>query len=275
VERRVAITGKPADTDLSRVLGQGFAPVRVPEAGVALSDMLARILQVRTGDLVEIELLERDRRKIEVPVTAVIQGFLGLTAYMDLEAANALLREGAMISGTHIAFDELHRDNLFKALKSTPIANFVALQRMSLQQFRDTMARNILWMISVYVTLAVIIAFGVVFNFARISLSEQGREMASLRVLGFTRAEVSGLLLTELAILTVVAQPLGWVLGYGFAYAVARGFESELYRVPLIVEPYVFATASLVVIGAAVLSGFVVRRRIDRLDLVEVLKTRE
>jgi putative ABC transport system permease protein len=275
VERRVAITGKPADTNLSRVLGQGFAPVRVPEAGVALSDMLARILQVRTGDLVEIELLERDRRKIEVPVTAVIQGFLGLTAYMDLEAANALLREGAMISGTHIAFDELHRDNLFKALKSTPIANFVALQRMSLQQFRDTMARNILWMISVYVTLAVIIAFGVVFNFARISLSEQGREMASLRVLGFTRAEVSGLLLTELAILTVVAQPLGWFLGYGFAYAVARGFESELYRVPLIVEPYVFATASLVVIGAAVLSGFVVRRRIDRLDLVEVLKTRE
>ena len=275
VERRVAITGKPAGTDLSRVLDQSFAAVRLPEAGLALSDMLARILEVRTGDLVEVELLERDRRIIEVPVTAVIQGYLGLMAYMDLRASNQLLREGAMISGTHIAFDSHQRERLFDRLKNTPVANFIALQRVSLQKFRETVATNILWMVTVYVTLAVIIAFGVVFNFARISLSEQGREMASLRVLGFTRGEVSALLLWELAILTLVAQPFGWLIGYGFAFAVAKGFESELYRVPLVVETYVYAMASLIVIGSAVLSGIVVRRRIDRLDLVEVLKTRE
>jgi putative ABC transport system permease protein len=237
--------------------------------------MLARLLAVRPGDLVEIELLERDRRVLEVPVTAVIQGYLGLTAYMDLTASNQLLRETASISGAHVAYDRLQGEALFEHLKSTPVANFIALQRVSMQKFRDTVATNILWMITVYVTLAAIIAFGVVFNFARISLSEQGREMASLRVLGFTRGEVSALLLWELALLTLAAQPLGWLLGYGFAYSVAKGFESELYRVPLVVGTEVYAIASLIVMGSAILSAVVVRRRIDRLDLVEVLKTRE
>jgi putative ABC transport system permease protein len=120
-----------------------------------------------------------------------------------------------------------------------------------------------------------IVAFGVVYNFARISLSEQGRELASLRVLGFHKSEASGILLTELAVLTLLAQPLGWALGYAFAWAMVQGFESELYRVPLVVERSVYAWASVVVLVSALLSGLIVRRRVDRLDLIEVLKTRE
>jgi putative ABC transport system permease protein len=123
--------------------------------------------------------------------------------------------------------------------------------------------------------LAAIIAFGVVYNFARISLSEQGRELASLRVLGFTKGEVSAILLSELAVVTIVALPGGWLIGYAISYAVVSGFESELYRVPLVVERYVYGWASIVVVVAAAVSALVVRRRIDRLDLIEVLKTRE
>jgi putative ABC transport system permease protein len=115
----------------------------------------------------------------------------------------------------------------------------------------------------------------VVYNFARISLSEQGRELASLRVLGFHKGEVSAILLMELAVLTLLAQPAGWILGYGFAYAIALGFESELYRVPLVVERSVYGWATLVVLWSALISALIVRRRIDRLDLIEVLKTRE
>lgn len=275
VERRVAITGKPPDARLSRVLDRDAVPVRLPATGVALSDALARILDVRIGDEVELELLERDRRVVRVPVAAVIQGYLGLNAYMDLEAANRLMREGAVISGVHVAFDSRERDALFRSLKQTPVASFIALQRISLQKFRETLAQNILIQITVFALFAATIAFGVVYNFARISLSEQGREMASLRVLGFTKGEVSGILLAELALVTLVAQPLGWAIGYGIALLVILGFESELYQVPLVVERNVYAWASLIVIGAAIVSGLVVRRRIDRLDLVEVLKTRE
>jgi putative ABC transport system permease protein len=275
IERRVSIRGKPADTELSRVLDHESAPVRLPESGIALSDMLARLLNARVGDLVEIELLERDRRRVELPVTAVIQSFLGLSAYMDVGAVNRLMREGGTISGAHISFDWRERNALFAQLKETPVANFIALQGVSLQKFRETLAQNLLIQVTVFVVLAAIIAFGVVYNFARISLSEQGREMASLRVLGFTKGEVSAILISELAILTLLAQPFGWITGYGIAAVMTRGFESELFRVPLIVEPYVYAVASIVVIASAVVSALVVRRRIDRLDLVEVLKTRE
>jgi putative ABC transport system permease protein len=123
------------------------------------------------------------------------------------------------------------------------------------------------------VTLAGIIAFGVVYNFARVSLSEQAREMASLRVLGFTRREVSALLLGELAVVVLLAQPLGWAIGYGFAFAMAEGFRTDLYRVPLVVGREVYASATLVVFLAATVSALVVRRRIDRLDMIAVLKT--
>ena len=128
---------------------------------------------------------------------------------------------------------------------------------------------------SVYVTLAVIITFGVIYNSARIQLSERARELASLRVFGFTRGEVSSVLLTELTVIVLLAQPLGWLLGYLFSWSMVKGFESDLFRIPLIINPSTFATASIVVIAAAVGSALIVRRRIDRLDLIRVLKTRE
>ncbi len=274
-ERRVAVLGKPPGADLSRVLGPDLRPESLPEVGIALSDMLAQILEARVGDLVELELLEHDRRRVDLPVTAIIRGYLGLTAYMNLDATNRLLREGPEISGVNITFDPGERDQLFRRLKETPMTSFVALQQAYLQKFRETLDKNIRFMISVYASLAVIIAFGVIYNFARISLSEQGRELASLRVLGFTRVETSAILLLELAVLTLAAQPFGWVIGYGFAYALVRGFESELYRVPLVLETNVYAASSLIVIVATLVSALVVRRRIDRLDLVAVLKTRE
>jgi putative ABC transport system permease protein len=130
-------------------------------------------------------------------------------------------------------------------------------------------------MITVYVTLSVIIAFGVVYNSARIQLSERARELATLRVLGFTRAEVSQVLLTEIGVIVAVAQPLGWLIGYAFAVAVILGFESDLFRVPLVVSSATLAYASGVVLAAAAVSALIVRRRVDRFDLVQVLKTRE
>lgn len=275
IERRIAITGKPRTTDLSRVLDESFAPMVLPESGIALSDTLARILQAKVGDLVEVDLLEYGRRTARLPVTAIIQGYLGLMAYMALPAANALVREGQSISGVHLLYDVNRQEELFQRLKATPVARFIALQRVSLKKFRETLAENLLFMVTVYVSLGVIIAFGVVYNFARISLSEQGRELASLRVLGFHKGEVSAILLSELALLALLAQPFGWLLGYVFAYLMVQGFDSELYRVPLVVERAVYGWATAIVLSASLISALIVRRRIDRLDLIEVLKTRE
>ena len=275
LSRRLTITGKPESRDLSRVLDDRFAPVELPETGLALGERVAEILQLKRGDLVEVEVLVGKRRVTTAPVTDIIKSYFGLMVHMRTSALDELLDEGPRVSGLHIAYDKLRERELFAAIKATPAVGSFALQPVALARFRETLAQNINYMVTVYVLLAVVIAFGVVYNNARVQLSERARELASLRVLGFTRAEVSRVLLTELAILTLIAQPLGWLFGYGFGWLLIQSFSSDLYRAPFIIETSTYAASSLVVLAAAATSALIVRRRVDRLDLVAVLKSRD
>jgi putative ABC transport system permease protein len=271
--KKTAIIGKPQGMELSRVLDLALQPIAMPKTGVVLSEKLAQILHVRQGDMLELQFLEGRRRNVEVPVSQVIQSYLGLMAFMDISALNRLLGEGPVVSGAHLSFDTVESREFFRAIKDIPALAGISLQGVSLQMFRQTIAKNIFLMSSVYVALAVIIAFGVAYNSARIQFSERARELGTLRVLGFTNAEVSRVLLTEFALFTLVAVPVGWALGYGLAYALVLGFDSELYRIPFVIHRATYARASLVVIAAVTLSALIVRRRVDRLDLVKVLKT--
>lgn len=273
--RRVAITGKPAETDLSRVLDLDLEPVALPESGLVLGDRLASLLHVGAGDLVRIDFLTGKRRSVEAPVAQVIQSYIGLMAYMDIEALSRLSGTGPRFSGAHLAIDGARLDELYAAVKATPEVASVALQSIARMRFQETMQENILIMISVYFTLAVIIAFGVVYNSARIQLSERARELATLRVLGFRRGEVSKILFIETGVIIALAQPIGWAFGTAIGYLVTESIASDLFRVPFEIEPDIFAISSLVVVGAALVSALIVRRRVDRLDLVRVLKTRE
>lgn len=274
-ERRITLVGREPGAELARILDPDLRPVLLPDSGIVVTEALAQVLNLRTGDMVEVDVQEGRRPKRLQPVSAIVTGYIGLAAFMDLDALNRLLGDPPVVSGAYLKLDPASRDALFTSIKATPAAGFIALQYATLRKFRETLAQNVNIMVTVYASLAAIIAFGVVYNLARISLSEQGRELASLRVLGFTRGEVSALLLGELAVTVIVAQPIGWALGYLFAVLMTEGFRTELYRVPLVVNREVYAWASLVVMAAAAASGLLVRRRIDRLDMIEVLKTRE
>jgi putative ABC transport system permease protein len=274
-ERRLSISGVPDRADLARILDDDLNAVIPPATGLLVSEHVARLLRLRIGDRAEVELLEHDRRIVSVPVTAIVQSYIGLAVYMRAEALDSLLGDGPRLSGVRVSVDTLRLGDLYAAVKQTPAIASAALQGVSRERFRETIGENITVMTTVYVTLAVIITFGVVYNSARIQLSERARELASLRVLGFTRMEVLSVLLIELAVVVVVAQPLGWLLGYSFAWSVVRGFESDLFRIPFVIDRSTFAVASLVVLAVAALSALIVRRRVDRLDLVRVLKTRE
>lgn len=275
VDRRVTLIGVPREATLSRLLSPDETPIAPSGQGLVLSETLAGILGVGPGDTVSLETLEGDRRTVEVPVSALSVGYYGLSAVGELGAVNRMLGEGPRISGVRVDLDPAAEAAFFAAVKSTPQAGFLTLQARSRERFRETMAENMTTMFTTFTTLAAIIAFGVVYNFARISLSEQGRELASLRVLGFTRAEAARLLYSEIAAVVLLAQPLGWLIGAGIVVAVAQGVSSELYRIPLVFEPRTFAMASLIVMAASGLSALLIRRRINRLDLIEVLKTRE
>lgn len=275
VSRRVALVGKPQDRELSRVLDLDLKPVHIPEQGIVISRRLSQILDLHRGEEVEVELLEGRRGTYRTVVSDIIEQYFGLGAYMDLDTLNAMLDDPPLMTGAHVAYDTLREHDLFAAIKATPQASGIALQRLSLARFRATIRENINMMTTIYIGLSVVIAFGVTYNTARVQLSERGRELASLRVLGFTAGEVWRILMTELAILVVVAQPVGWIVGYLLGWLTIQGFSSDLYTTPMIINSATYAKASLVVLAATAASAALVWLRVNRLDLIEVLKTRE
>jgi putative ABC transport system permease protein len=272
---RISLIGKPPATELSRVLDLQLDPIELLKAGVVLSERLAWKLGARVGDVLDISLLDEGGRLISVPVTLVNQTYTGLTAYMDIGLLDSFSALGPRRSGAYLRLDRDQLDAIYAEIKQMPAAASLALKETSLRLFRDTIQQNVFIMTTVYVVLSITIAFGVVYNSARIQLSERARELASLRVLGFTEAEVAAVLAVELAAIVALAQPLGWALGAGFSWLVVQGFQSDLFRVPFILERSAFGWSSVVVVVAAIVSGLIVIRRVYQLDLVRVLKTRE
>lgn len=273
--RTLALTGLVPNPDLNRVIDQQGRPHQLPPDGLVLSRMLGVVLGVAPGDLVQVEVLEGRRPVRQLRVAAVIDDIMGLQAYLDITALGRLMREGGTVSGAYLQVDPAALESLYAKLKLTPAVAGVAIRETALRNFRDVMAQNMSLTIGINVIFAAIIAMGVVYNAARISLSERERELASLRVLGFTRGEISSILLGELAILTLLALPCGSAIGYGLGLFIMTIFQNEVYRIPFIVTPATIAWGWLTIITAAALSALAVRRRLDHLDLVAVLKSRE
>jgi len=194
---------------------------------------------------------------------------------MEAATLARLMREAPAASAVNVSLDTSKLGEFYKAIKSLPTVAGLALQRLSLVNFRQEMAVIVNSMATIYTVLAALIAFGVVYNSARISLSERARELASVRVLGFTNVEVLRILLLELALLTVFAQPAGWGIGYSLAWVLKTHMEGDVMRSRLVVNNLTYAMASAMVMAAALLSAFAVRRRVAHLDLVAVLKTRD
>jgi putative ABC transport system permease protein len=273
--RTTAITGLPFEPALNRVLDEAQRPVAMSASGLVMSASLAEVLGVQAGDLVQVEVLEGERPIRSVRVDRLVEEFLGTSVYMAQAPLHDLLREGRPLSGAFLRVDRQRESELYETLKAVPAVAGVSLKRAAVESFRETIAQNMMTLVVFNVIFAGIIACGVVYNAARIALSERSRDLASLRVLGFTRGEVSTILLGELAVVVAIAVPLGLLVGQGLSAAILKGLESELYRFPLVITGRTRVFAVTVVIVSALLSGLLVRRRIDRLDLVAVLKTRE
>jgi putative ABC transport system permease protein len=275
LEKDVAIEAHRPGVDLARVVDGAGRAITAPKDGILLSRRLASQLEVRVGDVIEAEFKGGRAETHRVRVVGIVTQYVGLGAYMDLETLNAMLRQAPRISAANVLLDRRQIPALHAVLKRTPELGGLVMTTEMRQSFQDTISDNVTIMTTIYVVIAVLITFGVAYNGARIQLSERARELASLRILGFTRGEVSFILIGETMILAVLAQPLGWLLGSGIAAALVEGSSSDLYAIPLVLEPSGFARASLIVLAASLVSSLIVRRRLDQLDLVQVMKTRE
>ncbi len=274
-QRQLPLQGQLPEALHNRVIGTDERRIVLPLWGVVLSEKLAELLEARPGDPLVIEVLEGHRPTVVAPLVGTAEDLAGVAAYMHLDALNRLLGEGDRVSGASFRVDALQRAEFLRALKGIPRVSWVAIKDSLRENFRRTTAASIGLFQKVYLVLAVIVSFGVVYNNARISLAERARELATLRVIGFSRREVGGVLLTELSLLAALALPLGLLLGTGFATAIVSAVNTETVRIPVILTPANYAFATLAVLVASTASALVVLRRLHRLDLVSALKAPE
>jgi putative ABC transport system permease protein len=272
---RGAINGMPAAASLVRILDAHRRPLALPADGLVLSDKLARVLDVHAGESVIAEVREGSRPVRNLTVVGTLHDYVGTAAYMERTALARLLRESPKVSGAHVVVDPRLEFAFFTRLKGTPAVASVFTRRAMRDNIRATVARTMMISLSFLVLLAGIIAFGVVYNTARIALSERAWELATLRVIGLTRREVAVILLAETTLLVLLALPLGLITGYIEATLVSAAYDSEQFRIPVSFRRSSYGFAAVIVTTAALLSGAVVWRLIGRLDLIGVLKTRE
>jgi putative ABC transport system permease protein len=271
----IVLFGLREGSALRRAVDSEFRPAPRPGSGVIVTAWTARQLGLTPGDLLSIEIREGRRRLVTARLAGVVDEPLGEQGYMELGALGRLLGEPETYSGVDLLIDPVREGQLYARLKEVPQAVAIGLRRGTLATYRVMSDDAVTFVRGVELLFAVIIAFGVVYNTARITLAERGRELATLRVLGYTRGEAFAILLGEIGTLAAPAIPLGFAIGYALTLAVSAALESSQLRVPALVSSSTYAFAVVVFVVAALGSALVVRRRIDRLDLVEVLKARE
>jgi putative ABC transport system permease protein len=273
--KRIGLQGLEPGADLRRVVGRNFEVYQIPAEGMLLTTKLAEVLGAKTGDYVTIEVLEGARPITQVAIAGTVDEMIGLSAYMDIRTLNRIMREGPSISGAYLAVDSEKLPALYSQLKRTPAVTGVAVRSAMLESFYRTVAESLNISTTALNIFAALIAIGMVYNSARVALSERGHELASLRVLGFSQREISFMLLGEQGFLALAAVPVGFLIGYGICAVVTQAMQTELYRMPLVVNASTYALAALIVGLACIGTGALLYRRLSRLDLVAVLKTRE
>jgi putative ABC transport system permease protein len=272
---RVGLLGLDPTGELRRLVDRHLQVVDLPPEGIVLTQKLAEMLHVQPGELLTVEVLEEDRPTRTLPVAGLVDELVDISGYMDIQALHRLMQKGETLSGAFLTVDPMSLDQLYKVLKRTPAVTEVTVNDLAIVRFRKTIGETIGILTRILMLFASVIAFGVVYNAARIALSERSLELATLRIIGFSQRQVATILLGEQAILTLAALPVGAVIGYWLSGLLSRAMNRESFRLPLIVAKDSYAIAFLVVAIAAFLSGFMVYRQLVHLDLIGVLKTKE
>ena len=273
--RQIALRSLIPGAMHSRAVDHQQHEIPPPADGLIVSAKLAEVLGAKVGDLLVVEALEGRRPVKTLPLVGLAEDFTGIAAYMDLHAINRFLGEGDVITGASLGLDMSRRAEFLAALKGIPRVSTVAIKDTMRQAFRETTAQMMGLIQSIYLMFSVVVAFGVIYNNARISLAERARELATLRVVGMTQREVGAIIVIELVILAALAVPLGLALGTGFATVIISTVNTETVRLPLVFTSYTYSFAVVVVTTASVLSALVVLRKLKQLDLIATLKAPE
>jgi putative ABC transport system permease protein len=270
-----SVIGLSPSDELRRPHDAALRPISASPVGITLTRRLADRLEVRQGEVIAVETMEGRRSKLDLPVTTIVDESIGMASYMDMDVLNHLTGEGAVVSAASMYVEPTALPSLGLRFKNLPAIESVTMKAYTLSSFMEKIAGLVFVSAGILTAFAAIITVGVVYNSARIGLQERAWELASLRVLGFTRGEVASILFSEFAVETALGIPIGLWLSHEIIALIARFHSNDSFQIPPVIEPRTYLIAAGVVLAAAAASTFVVRRRVDRLDMVAALKTRE
>ncbi len=276
-KHRGSVQGLAPDAKLSQIYDIKRGPLPVPDKGIVLTRKLAEKLKVGIGDDITLQVLEGRRVMADVKVVDVYDSYIGMLAYMNINTLSQLLGDRPSTEYVNALIDSNDQAELLVSTKNLPSISTVALKSVALASFNNTIAESLMIFVGFFSAFSFALGFGVTYNAQRIALSERGRELATLRVLGFGRFDVLYVLLAETMLLVCIALPVGCLLGWGMTalFVNSSGFQTELIRLPFAIHPSTYGWSLVILIIASVVSGLVMKRSVDQLDLISVLKTRE
>ena len=274
-ERRDTIIGLEESSYLFRLLDEHMQAVPMRPEGLTLSQNLATKLGVRAGDVVRVQATDGRRAVAELPVIAVVRPYIGGGAYMEVAALGRALREPGRVTGAYVLMDSAKREELNKLVKELPMIAGVSFLNNAEASMRKMLSEGSGFFSYMFIIFSCLMAGGVAFSAARVTFAEQERDLATLRVLGFGRLEVSYVLLAEIGALLLMALPAGALMGMGLSRWLMSQFQTDLFTFPYITDSWAYGSAALFVVLAVAGAALAVRRSVDRLDMVGVLKSRD
>lgn len=267
-----SLFGIPENAKLKILLDKNLNRLNIPKHALLISEGLAERLHLTVGDKVNVELLEGNKAKTQLTVQGIINDYVGMFAYIEIEALNRLLNEDRLINSAAITVDTKHIKNLYKEIKKIPKIGTITFKTSIIKTFEETFAKHILVFTTILASFAIIIAVSVVYNNASITLAERARELTTLQVLGFTQREVSRLLFLNHVVEIVISTPLGLIIGYLLSWSILQLMQTDWFKIPFVIEAKTYFISIMVIFLSSLISFYIIQRKASRLNLTSVLK---
>jgi putative ABC transport system permease protein len=275
VSRRMSITGLAAGHHLTTPLDERMQPIDIPPAGLVLSTKLAELLHAQVGDQLELTPVLGHRLPRQVPVASIVKEYMGLVAYADLAYLSHLVDEPPMLNSIQLAVEPSRVNDLYRAVKDQPDVAGIGVRSQTKANIVNTLLRTMIFSISLIVLFAGIIAFGSILNASLIEIADRTRDIATFRVLGYRPLQVAGIFFRENGLIFGVGLLVGIPFGYVMVRIISRVYNTELFRMPVIVSRDIVLLAAGLSCLFVLIAQWFVFRQIRRLDWLEGIKVKE
>ncbi len=258
-----------SDTKFFNFKDENGLDFTIPERGIVLSQILAKLLDVQVGDEIVIKSYFPDKDDKAIKVVGIVEQYLGSNAYMDINQMYELLEEKDLVTGVLLNSN----DDVVTKLKDVKnIRQIQSLQDMreSLLEFMDMIIASM----SIMLIFGGVLGFAIVYNVTTVSINERIMEFSSLRVLGFDKNQIYRLVTRENSLMTVFGILLGIPLGYGMCVGLSTAVSTEIYSIPIMITPGTYIISAIATIIFITIAQLATIRKIHNINFMEALKNR-